>query len=152
MPTNPTARLPAAPVGRRLATSGLEYFLMFAALSLVTLLSIPTAFLSKLLLPFLAIYWCLRDLNGGKFSPGKRLGRFRVVSLETGQTASNFSCVLRNSYYVILIILAAVPFWDFFNMGLVTMVMILDLIVMIATPNNQRLGDLIAKTQVVPVR
>ena len=123
-----------------------------ASLAPITALGYVTALIAKLILPVLAIYWGVRDLNGGRYSPGKLLGQFRVVDITSGQIADTKQCLLRNSYYVLLIILAALPFWDFFNMFLVTLVMCIDLLVMIASPTNRRIGDLIAKTQVVPIK
>ncbi len=144
--------IPPAPVTRRLATAGLEYLLLVGSLAAIVFFGYLTALVAKLALPVVAIYWAIRDLHGGKYSPGKQLGHFRVVDATTGEVASQQACVLRNSYYVVLIILAALPFWDFFNMILVCVVMLIDVLVMIATPNNRRLGDLLAKTQVAPIR
>jgi len=144
-------RLPAAPVGRRLATSSLEYILLMIGIIAIAASGALTAFASHLVLPILAVYWGVRGLKGGRYSPGKRLGRFRVVDAKTGQLATDKQCVLRNSYYVALILLAALPFWSFFNMFLVGLVMLLDVTIMIATPENRRIGDMIAGTQAVPV-
>ena len=38
------------------------------------------------------------------------------------------------------------------DFGLVTLVMIVDIGVMIASPKNQRIGDLTAETSVIPVK
>lgn len=145
-------RLPPAPVSRRLASSGLDYGIMYGALIAIILSGYFTAMVGNAFVVVLAAYWAVRDLQGGRFSPGKRLARFRVVSAETGEVASPMSSVLRNSYMIVLILLAAAPFLNWLDSAIVFLVMIVDIIVMVASPNNQRIGDLIAKTQVVPIR
>ena len=125
---------------------------MYGALLAIILSGYFTAMVGNAFVVFLAAYWGVRDLKGGRYSPGKRLARFRVVSTETGEVASTMSCVLRNSYMIVLILLAAAPFLNWLDFGLVTLVMFVDIVVMIASPKNQRIGDLIAKTQVVPVK
>ena len=92
------------------------------------------------------------DIDGGKWSLSKRLTVTRVVDRETGEIPSRGRLVMRNSYYLILCLLSAIPLIEWATLSLVVTVMFIDLIVMVATPDSRRIGDFIANTQVIPVQ
>jgi len=145
-------KMPRAAVGRRLAASGLECFLLFAIVVGLSLAAPFTGFLLELLVPLFAVLWLVKDLKGGEFSLSKRLGEFRVVDLSTGEIASTTQSLLRNSYYFVLILLSAVPIVEWATLSLVALLMMIDVMIMVLSPHNRRVGDLIANTQVVPIR
>ena len=145
-------RLPQASVVRRAAASGLETGILLGLLILFSTLAPVTLYLTELFCVVLAVYWGAKDLDGGKWSLSKRLTVTRVVDRATGEVPPPGRLVARNSYYLVLCLLCAVPIVEWASLVLVSGVMLLDLIVMVATPDSRRLGDFIANTQVVPVK
>ena len=144
--------LPKASVGRRVAASGLETLLLFSGMVLFSALAPITVFITEIFCVLLALMWGLKDLNGGAWSLSKRLTSTRVVDRATGEIPSNGRLVLRNSYYLVLCLLSALPILEWATLGLVGLVMVVDLLIMVATPDNRRIGDFLANTQVVPVK
>ncbi len=144
--------LPKASVGRRVAASGLETLLLFSGMVLFSALAPITVFITEIFCVLLAILWGLKDLNGGAWSLSKRLTSTRVVDRATGEIPGNGRLVLRNSYYLVLCLLSALPILEWATLGLVGLVMVVDLLIMVATPDNRRIGDFLANTQVVPVK
>ncbi len=144
--------LPKASVGRRAAASGLETLLLFSGMVLFSALAPITVFITEIFCVLLAILWGLKDLNGGAWSLSKRLTSTRVVDRATGEIPGNGRLVLRNSYYLVLCLLSALPILEWATLGLVGLVMVVDLLIMVATPDNRRIGDFLANTQVVPVK
>jgi len=145
-------RLPKASVVRRAAASGLETGLLLGLLVLCSGLAPLTMFLTEIFCVLLAIYWGAKDIDGGKWSLSKRLTVTRVVDRATGEVPSAGRLVARNSYYLVLCLLSAIPMVEWASLALVVGVMLLDLLVMVATPDSRRIGDFIANTQVVPVK
>lgn len=145
-------RLPRASVVRRVAASGLETGVLLGLLVLFSGLAPVTMFLTEIFCVLLAIYWGVKDIDGGKWSLSKRLTVTRVVDRTTGEIPPRGRMVVRNSYYLVLCLLSAIPMFEWATLALVGGVMLVDLIVMVATPDSRRIGDFIANTQVVPVK
>ena len=145
-------RLPRASVVRRAAASGLETGLLLGLLVLFSALAPVTLFLTEVVCVLLAIYWGAKDMDGGKWSLSKRLTVTRVVDRTTGEVPTPGRLVARNSYYLVLCLLSAIPMVEWATLSLVCLVMLVDLVVMVATPDSRRIGDFIANTQVVPVK
>ena len=145
-------RLPQASVVRRAAASGLETGILLGLLVLFSGLAPVTMFLTEIFCVLLAIYWGVKDIEGGKWSLSKRLTVTRVVDRTTGEVPAPGRLVARNSYYLVLCLLSAIPMVEWASLALVCGVMLLDLAVMVATPDSRRIGDFIANTQVVPVK
>ena len=143
--------LPKASVMRRVAASGLETVSLVALLVLFSALAPFTLALTEILCVLLALYWGAKDFEGGKWSLSKRLTVTRVVDRATGEIPPPKRLLLRNSYYLVLCLLSAIPIIEWATLSLVVFVMFVDLIVMVATPDNRRIGDFLANTQVVPV-
>jgi len=144
--------LPEASVMRRAAASGLETGLLFALLVLFSGLAPVTLFMTEIFCVLLAVYWGLKDIDGGRWSLSKRLTVTRVVDRTTGEVPARGRLVMRNSYYLVLCLLSAIPGIEWATLSLVLGVMLIDVVVMVATPRSLRIGDFIANTQVVPVR
>lgn len=141
--------LPRASAGRRLAGSGVEYLVYLAGITALAILSFLLV-LDLLLVPFLALFIAMRDVSSGRYSIAKRIGNMRVVQFGTGLAATNRQAVLRNSYYVTLATLMALPIVldtlaATFFYGLV----VIDTLMIVGSSDGRRLGDLIAGTQVV---
>lgn len=150
--TDGTLRFPKAAVGRRVASGALDYIVLIILIAVVNVLAPFTVYLLDFLaMPLVAAYWACRDLGGGRYAPGKLIGGFQVLDVTTGDVVGWKQALARNSYFVVLILLSAIPVVEWANMGLVALVMVVDVIVMLANPDGRRLGDMIAGTQVVPV-
>lgn len=143
--------LPKASVGRRVAASGLETFLLLLCMVGLSAIGPLTVFLSEIFCVLLAILWGVKDLGGGAYSLSKVLTRTRVVDKITGEMPSPDRLILRNSYYLVLCLCSAIPFVEWATLSIVAIVMMVDLLVMISSPDNRRIGDFIAGTQVVPI-
>ena len=143
--------LPKASVMRRAAASGLETASLVFLLVVFSALAPFTLALTEILCVLLALYWGAKDFEGGKWSLSKRLTVTRVVDRATGEIPPPKQLLLRNSYYLVLCLLSAIPLIEWATLSLVVFVMFVDLIVMVATPDNRRIGDFLANTQVVPV-
>lgn len=145
--------LPKASTPRRLLGSGIEYiFYIIVATILYLAESITGGFLFFMFILLIGLI-VMRDFNAGAFSVAKRVSQMRVVSVKTGQSASNRQAILRNSYYLGLPLIAMLP-WiggpvaSFFFMMFVAM----DIMMILANPRGRRLGDFLASTQVVEAR
>lgn len=142
--------LPKASTPRRLLGSGIEYLSYVAGTWIITVLDVFTTGLLGLFSFFLVILIVLRDFNGGTFSVAKRVSQMRVVDLRTGRAASNGQALLRNGYYLSLLLIGAVlPWIDVLSSFFFTMFIILDVMMIMASRRGRRLGDFLAGTQVV---
>jgi len=144
--------LPRAAVGRRLGSSALDAGLLYAGLIVMSIPIPALACVDFMIAPIIATAWLIRDLKGGQLSPGKQMGHFQIVDINTGELASNAQCVGRNAYYAILNFVAIIPFLEMINLGFFALVMAVDVVIMITRPDNRRIGDLMAGTQVVPTK
>ena len=145
--------LPKADMQRRLGGAGLEFFILTVIEVICIALSPFTAFVSGALASlFNAVYMAVKDLDSGKYSIGKRVGSTQVIDTETGGAASTKQAILRNAPYIACWTLAILPdpFGSFGFMAVFLFILV-DLGLIIADPQGRRLGDRIAKTQVVPV-
>lgn len=144
---------PKSDTGRRLLGSGIEYFAYVAGAWAITLLDSITGGILGFLAVLLVCLVVLRDFKGGAFSIAKRVSQMRVVDLRTGQAASNAQALLRNGYYLGLLFIAAVlPWIDWLSSALFTMFVVLDIAMIFASRRGRRLGDFLARTQVVGSR
>lgn len=139
--------LPRADLARRLGGSGLEFLTLFG-LEVVGAIFVPVGILLSLLA---AAYFAVKDLQGGRYSFGKRIASTRVVDVDTGQVPSAGRLVLRNSYLVAGWVLSIVPGFEIFGWALLLFSALVDALMVIADPRGRRLGDRLARTQVVPV-
>ena len=146
--------LPKADLARRLGGSALEFLTFFVLVIIGILLSPFTAFISGILSSlFAATYMAIKDMGGGRFSIGKRIARVRLVDVRTGELATTGQALLRNSYYIAGWIMAVLPDpFGLLGVGLVSLCIVADLLMIVASPNGRRIGDLLAKTQAVPVK
>jgi uncharacterized RDD family membrane protein YckC len=153
---NPPANLnlAKAPVAGRLGGAGLEMFTFFVLDIIGLLLSPFTAMVSGMLTGLAAaLYMGIKDLNGGHYSIGKRIAGVHVVDAKTGQPASRGQAVLRNSPYIAGWLLAVMP--DPFGMvgwAVIFVALIVDTLMIVASPEGKRSGDLLAGTQIVPTK
>ncbi len=145
--------LPKANMQRRLGGAGLEFFILTVIEVIGIALSPFTAFISGMLASlFNAIYMTVKDIDAGKYSIGKRVGKTRIVDALSGAPASTKQAILRNSPYIACWALAILPDpFGTFGFMAVFLFILVDLGLIVADPAGRRLGDRIAKTQVVPV-
>lgn len=141
--------LPKASTSRRLLGSGIEYLSYVLGIWIIAALDFFTGGLLGLFSLFLVVLIVLRDFNGGTFSIAKRVSQMRVVDLRTGRAASNGQALLRNGYYLALLIAALIPFVDVLSSLFFTMFIFLDVMMIMASRRGRRLGDFMAGTQVV---
>ncbi len=143
---------PRPPLARRLGGSALEGVTLVVVEIIGVLAMSFTLGISGALTSLLAaIYMGVKDLDGGRFSFGKRAVGTRVVDATTLQRASNAKCFLRNLPWVLFWALAIVPvIGDFIGWSLLGLMAMIDVGLIIATPTGRRLGDFLAGTQVVP--
>lgn len=142
--------LPKASTSRRLLGSGVEYTAYVICVGIITIFDLLSAGLVGLLSLLLLGLVVLRDFNAGAFNIAKRISRMRVVDKRTGRPASNLQALLRNGYYLALLLLSAfIPWIDVITFPLFLTFVFLDLMMILASPQGRRLGDLIAATQVV---
>lgn len=144
--------LPKADTRQRLLGSGIEFAGYFMALHVLLALSaVSIGVLDGAVAPILALLILVRDVRSGLFSVAKRLGRMRVVDHRTGQPASNLQAVGRNSYYILLTLLLALPILpaDLSLSALFNFFLMIDLVLIIYGDKGRRLGDRLARTQVV---
>jgi uncharacterized RDD family membrane protein YckC len=143
-------RLPKARTARRLLGSGVEYFTYELILIFLNIVSPFTGgVLGFFATPFILLMVGIRDVKSGAFSIAKRVGGMRVVDYRTGQPISDLQALKRNSYYLVLIVLMVVPFTKSIPTAIFTLLMMIDIMMIIASPEGRRIGDLIAGTQVV---
>jgi uncharacterized RDD family membrane protein YckC len=144
--------LPKATTYRRLLGSGVEFGAYVAGAWLTTVLDFLSSGLMGLLCLVLFGLIVLRDCNAGLFSIEKRIGSMRVVHWQTGLPASNGQALLRNSYYLGLLLIAVLPFVDLATSSMFTLFVMVDVVMIVANPKGRRLGDFLAGTQVVDAR
>ncbi len=140
---------------RRLLGSGVEFFAYVIAKGIIALLDALSFGLLGLCSLILFALIVLRDCNAGAFNIAKRVSHMRVIEWRTGQNASNTRGLLRNSYYLGLLLLAALlplPLIDGLTWLFFLMFVGIDVLMILASPVGRRLGDLIAGTQVVEER
>jgi uncharacterized RDD family membrane protein YckC len=152
LPAGEIGPLPKADPFRRLLASGAEYTAYLICKGFIGLLDWLTVGVLSLVVLVVAGFVLMRDFNGGAFNFGKRMSHMRVLNRRTGQPASNFRCFLRNSYYIALLVVAALPLIDFAPWGIFALFMMLDAMMIAASPEGLRLGDLLAGTQVVSIK
>jgi uncharacterized RDD family membrane protein YckC len=140
--------LPKAPVSGRLFGAAIEYVIYLILLAIGDLTQIGVV----VTVPLLILFLCFRDADGGRFSLGKRIGSLRVVDTRTGQPATTRQGLMRNAYYIGFALLSVVPVLNFVSSGIFGLVGALDLLMVLASPRGQRLGDQLANTQVVVER
>jgi len=147
----PLLEVPRPPLERRLGGSALEVFTLFLVELIGSLAMGFTFGVSGALSSLIdATYMALKDMGGGRYSFGKRAVSERVVDVATLERASNGKCFLRNLPYVLAWGLAVIPvIGDLVGWSLIGVLVLLDLILILATPTGRRLGDFIAGTQVV---
>lgn len=149
-PSQGVGPLPKASTGRRLLGSGIEYLSYLVGTWIITVLDFFTSGVLGLFSILLLVLIVLRDFNGGTFSIAKRVSQMRVVDLRTGQAASNGQALLRNGYYLILLFIGAfIPWIDLVSSSFFTMFILLDVLMIMASRSGRRLGDILARTQVV---
>lgn len=141
--------LPKANTARRLLGSGIEYVTYVACAWMIVFLDFLTAGVLGLLCLALVVLVVLRDFNSGAFSIAKRVSRMRVVNQRTGQPASNVQALLRNGYYLGLLLLMVLPWVDAPLVFFFKLFIVLDILMILSSPQGRRLGDLLAGTQVV---
>lgn len=142
--------LPKANTMRRLLGSGIEYLSYVVATWIITVLDFFTTGILGLFHLLLVVLIVLRDFNGGTFSIAKRVSQMRVVNLRTGRAASNGQALLRNGYYLALLLIGAfLPWIDVLSSLFFTTFIILDVLMIMASRHGRRLGDYLAGTQVV---
>jgi uncharacterized RDD family membrane protein YckC len=145
--------LPSASKPRRLISSGIEYSAYLAGVWVIAFLDFISAGLIGLASVVVLIgLIVLRDCNAGAFSISKRVSSMRVVNWRTGQSATNTQALLRNSYYLVLLLVALLPITDLVTSPIFTFFVAVDVLMILANPKGRRLGDLIAGTQVVEAR
>lgn len=145
--------LPKASTARRFLGSGIEYIAYCIGVWVITLLDLVSGGILGILALFLAGLIFLRDFNGGAFSISKRVSRMRVVDYRTGHATSNTQAIVRNSYYLVLPIIATfIPLLDTVTSIFFMLFIGLDIMMVMASPKGRRLGDLLARTQVVEAR
>ncbi len=144
---------PKASTFRRLLGSGVEYVVYVVCVGLVVAMDLATLGAAALsaLLPIGLI--ALRDCNAGAFSLAKRISHMRVIAMRSGQSASNSQALFRNSYYLGLLLLATIlPWFSWLFSIFFTAFVALDVLMILASPQGRRLGDMLADTQVVEAR
>lgn len=148
----PAPDLPKSRTVPRLLCSGAEFGIYFIAALLIAGADALTAGIAGLFCLPLAAMIGLRDVSSGHFNLGKRISHMRVVDCRTGQSASNLQALGRNSYYCVLLLVAALPLIDVATSPLFGLFAVLDLIAIISNPKGRRLGDFVAGTQIVGAR
>jgi uncharacterized RDD family membrane protein YckC len=150
--------LPRVEVRRRLKGSGVEFGALMA-IDLAALLvgfflgvgvgALITGFVTGVVL---LAYMIVRDLNGGRYSFGKRWVKMKVVDVKTLEPASNGQSVMRNITYILALLGVFLDPVYVIGWGIVLALIAVDLVMIWRSPQGRRLGDLIAGTQVVPLQ
>ncbi|MEC7947995.1 MAG: RDD family protein [Myxococcota bacterium] len=130
---------------RRLLASGPEALLLLG----VELASAPFVPLGIGASLVIALWFCVRDLVGGAWNPGKRLAQVRLVDASTGRVPGSRQAILRNLPYVLGMLLGAVPGIEIAGWSALAMMALLDLGMVLIDPLGRRLGDRLAGTKVV---
>lgn len=146
----PPAPPETAPLHRRFGEGGIDFLALFA-LDVAGAVLAPLTLTASGVLPALvgAAYWSVRDLEGGRYSVGKRLTGLELVDAQTGKPATPQQALIRNSMYIVGWLLAAVPdplgILGWFVLGLAVLV---DVVLVVGHPSRRRLGDVLAQTEV----
>jgi len=143
--------LPKATTHRRLLGSGIEFGAYVTGAWVIAVLDFITGLMGLLCLVLFGLI-VLRDCNAGLFSIAKRIGSMRVVHSQTGLPASNAQALLRNSYYLALLLIAILPLVDLATSPMFTLFVFVDMVMIIANPKGRRIGDFLAGTQVIDAR
>lgn len=145
--------LPKARPVPRLFASGIEFMIYLVALWVVVVLSAMTGLVAGRFLPLLlCAVVAIRDLRGGMYSLSKRLAGLRLVDAKTGLAASNAQGLARNSYFIVLLLVMAVPVVEFIAPLPFKMLVAIDGLLVLVNPAGRRLGDFLAGTQVITIR
>ena len=132
-------------LGRRLGGSGLE----FLALLLIELFTAPVPLIGMAAGVLGALYFALRDLDGGRTGISRRLTRSRLVDAETGAAPTVERALLRNAPMVACFLVAIIPGLEVFGwLGMLGLSAV-DLLLVLTDPRGRRLGDRLAKTMLV---
>ena len=99
-----------------------------------------------------AIYWAVKDTDGGRRSLGKRIGGMRVVDAATGKAASTGQALTRNSYFVVACLIAVIPGIEVIGWALFALAVAVDSALILQDGGGRRLGDRLAGTQVLPTK
>lgn len=146
--------LPKADLPRRFGGAALEVLTFFVLDVFGALASPFTFFLSGAFTALLvASYVVVKDFDGGSMSAGKRIASTRVVDITTGNPATRRQALIRNSYLVLGWLCAVLPDpIGLIGWVIVAFCIVLDVLMVIASPRGLRLGDRLAGTQVVPMK
>lgn len=145
--------LPKAGAVRRLAAAGVEFMIYLLALWVVIVISVMTSFVFGIVGPVLVCALvAVRDLRGGAYSLNKRIAGLRVVDVKTGLAAGTAQALMRNSYYLALLLVMAFPAVELLAVWPFKMLIAIDVLLVLVNPAGRRLGDFIAGTQVVTER
>lgn len=154
LPSTKTLALPKADLSRRFGGAALEVVTFFVLDIIGALLSPFTFFVSGAFTSLMvALYVVVKDFNGGSMSVGKRVASTRLVDVSSGAPASAKQALIRNSYIVVGWICAAIPDpVGFVGWIIVAFSILVDVLMVFASPRGLRLGDRLAGTQVVPMK
>ncbi len=150
--------LPRVEIKRRLKGSGVEFGALMAIDLLGLLVGVFLGFgIGGLITGFVTgvvmlVYMTVRDLNGGRYSFGKRWVKMKVVDVKELKPASNTQAVMRNITYIVALLGVFVDPIYVIGWGIVLGLILVDLFLIWRSPQGRRLGDLIAGTQVVPLQ
>lgn len=145
--------LPKARPVPRLFASGIEFMIYLVALWVILVLSAITGSVAGIVLPLLlCAVVAIRDLRGGMYSLSKRLAGLRLVDARTGLAASNVQGLVRNGYFIVLLLIMAIPLAEFIATVPFKMLVVIDGLLVLVNPAGRRLGDFLAGTQVITVR
>lgn len=139
---------PGVSLGRRLLAGALDL------LPWLLLLALSRVFPRGCAMGHMAVFtfYALRDLEGGRLSPGKRLLGLCVVDARSGLLPHGCQGLARNGPYLLGCLLGVMggacpgwgPLWMLATLGM-------DLPLLILHPRRRRLGDLLAGTRVEPL-
>jgi hypothetical protein len=132
-------------LGRRLGASGLE----FLALLLIELFTAPVPLIGMAAGVLGALYFTLRDLDGGRTGISRRLTRSRLVDVETGAAPTVERALLRNAPMVACFLAAIIPGFEVLGWFGMLGLSAVDLALVLTDPRGRRLGDRLAKTMLV---
>lgn len=144
--------LPKANTPRRLLGSGIEYVAYVICTWTIAFLDLSSGGVLGGLSFLVIALIVLRDFNAGAFSVSKRVSQMRVVNFRDGRSISNIQALLRNGYYLVLLVFLVVPVVGLLASFLFMLFISLDVMMILASPRGRRLGDLLAGTQVVEAR
>jgi uncharacterized RDD family membrane protein YckC len=129
-------------------------FAKFFDLSIVMLVAAGVIYPVGPLLGFLYSLFAdglpIRGFSGKSF--GKRMFKLKVVSIKDGRSGNWKDSLLRNAPVGIATFFALIPIWGWAILALIGFpLMIIEIYLLIKAPHGQRLGDVMADTEVVSV-